>query len=134
MVEKIIALLAGILWCSMGIALAQTVEKSSLSFAFPLTIASTSNGGMSPRTKSYFKLVPQSIGHGKFALEWNIATAARSGSISLYSVSGKLVTKIALTGRSGAMECDFGKTAGGVYCASLSFGSYKQNLKLAFYR
>jgi hypothetical protein len=134
MVGRTIAFFAGILCCSMGMLLAQTVEKTSASFTFPLTITSTSDGGMSPRTTSYFKQVPQSIGHGKFALEWNISTSARSGSISLYSVSGKLVKKIALNNTAGIMECDLGKTAAGVYCASISYGSYRQNLKLALYR
>jgi hypothetical protein len=133
MVGRKIAFLACILCGAAGVLLAQTVEKSSTSFTFPTTMTSRSEGAISTRIASYFKQVP-SIARGKFTLEWNISTSARSGSISLYSVSGKLVKKIALNSTAGVMECDLGKSAAGVYCASISYGSYRQNLKLALYR
>jgi hypothetical protein len=119
----------------MGVLFAQTVEKLSASFTFPSTLTSLNGGAGNPIAASFFKLNPQSMTRGKIAFEWSVFnTNAARGYVAIYSLSGALVKKIPLSARSGAMMCDLGKTARGVYLAAISFGSYKQNLKLALYR
>ena len=134
MVARKIACVTCILCISTGVLFAQTVEKLSASFTFPSTLTSLNGGAGNPMAASFFKLNPQSMTRGKIAFEWSVNTNAATGYVAFYSLSGALVKKIPLSARSGAMMCDLGKTARGVYLAAISFGSYKQNLKLALYR
>jgi hypothetical protein len=117
-----------------GIVAAQTVEKSSVSFSFPTQVEGVANGAFNQRIAASFKVIPLSAAKGKFALAWNVSTPATSGSLTIYSVAGKTVTKISLSKKAGIVECDLGKAADGVYFAALSYGSFKQTIKLALYR
>jgi hypothetical protein len=113
---------------------AQTVEKLSASFAFPTTLTSAYGVVTSQKAVSFFRVAGHSVQKGKITLEWNIAGSATRGTISIFSVSGALVKKVALSTSHGTTQADLGKVAAGVYFASISFGSYRQNLKLALYR
>jgi hypothetical protein len=71
---------------------------------------------------------------GKIMLQWTVSSSAASGTINIYSLSGALVKKVVLTSNHGTMLCDLQKAAPGIYMATISYGAYKQNLKLALYR
>jgi hypothetical protein len=124
----------GIICCTAGLINAQTVEKLSASFAFPTTLTSAHGVATDQKAVSFFRMAGHSLQKGKITLEWNIAGSATAGTISIFSVSGALVKKVALSARHGTTQVDLGRAAAGVYFASISFGSYRQNLKLALYR
>jgi hypothetical protein len=117
-----------------GLINAQTVEKLSASFTFPTTLTSAHGVVTDQKAVSFFRMAGHSFQKGKLTLEWNIAGSAAAGSISIFSVSGALVKKVALSTRYGTTQVDLGRIAAGVYFASISYGSYRQNLKLALYR
>jgi hypothetical protein len=117
-----------------GLLNAQTVEKLSASFTFPTTLTSARGVVADQKAVSFFRMAGRSFQKGKITLEWNVGGSAAAGTISIFSVSGALVKKVALSTRYGTKQVDLGKVAAGVYFASISFGSYRQNLKLALYR
>lgn len=117
-----------------GLISAQTVEKYSTSFSFPLTLTSAYGVKSSASPASFFRMAGRSVQKGKITLEWNIAGSGTAGAISIFSVSGALVKKVSLSTRHGATQVDLGRAAAGIYIASISYGSYRQNLKLALYR
>jgi hypothetical protein len=117
-----------------GLINAQTVEKYSTSFSFPLTLTSANGVTTAASPLSFFRMAGHSIQKGKITLEWNIAGSTNAGTISIFSISGALVKKMVLSTRYGTTQADLGRVAAGVYFASISFGSYRQNLKLALYR
>jgi hypothetical protein len=71
---------------------------------------------------------------GKIAFEWTVNNSAASGTICIYAISGALVKKVALKASHGTMQCDLQRAAPGIYLASISYGAYRQNLKLALYK
>jgi hypothetical protein len=117
-----------------GMLNAQTVEKLSASFTFPTTLTSARGAAADQNAVSFFRMARRSAQKGKIVLEWNIAGSAAAGTVSIFSVSGALVKKVAVSARRGTMQADLGRVAAGVYFASISFGSYRQNLKLALYK
>lgn len=124
----------GFVCCAAGLTNAQVVEKLSATFAFPTVLTSAHGVAANQKAVSFFRMAGHSVQQGKITLEWNIAGAATEGTISIYSISGALVKKVALSARNGTTHVDLEKAAAGVYFASISFGSYRQNLKLALYR
>jgi hypothetical protein len=124
----------GIICFAAGLLNAQTVEKLSASFAFPTTLTSARGVVTDQKAVSFFRMAGRSAQKGKISLEWYYAGAATAGTISIFSVSGALVKKVALSARHGTTQVDIGRAASGIYFASISFGSYRQNLKLALYR
>jgi hypothetical protein len=133
MVTRKIALLSCILCCATSLLLAQTVEKLSASFTFPLTLTTFGGKATSPMPVSFFH-VASKVQKGKMMFQWTVSSSAPSGTISIYSLSGALVKKVTLTSNHGTMLCDLQKAAPGIYLASISYGSYHQNLKLALHR
>ena len=124
----------GIVCCAAGLTNAQVVEKLSATFAFPTVLTSVHGVVANQKAVSFFRMAGHSVQQGKIALEWSIAGSATEGTISIFSVSGALVKKVALSTRHGTAQIDLEKAAAGVYFASISFGSYRQNLKFALYR
>jgi hypothetical protein len=115
--------------------MAQTVEKLSASFTFPLTVSTSMQGkSQDPKAVSFFRMSSRSAQKGKIALEWTVNNSATSGTICIYAISGALVKKVALTASHGTMQFDLQKAAQGIYLASISYGTYRQNLKLALYK
>jgi hypothetical protein len=133
MVTRKVTALCCILCFSASVLLAQTVEKLSASFTFPTTITSATGKVQNSQAASFFRAV-RSVQKGKIALEWNVGNSAASGTICIYSVSGALVKKAIITSNHGMWQSDIKKNASGIYFASISYGQYKQNLKLALYR
>ena len=133
MVTKKIALLGCILCCATSLLLAQTVEKLSASFTFPLTLTSAGGKVVAAAPLSFFHVASKAQ-KGKIMLQWTVSSSAASGTINIYSLSGALVKKVVLTSNHGTMLCDLQKAAPGIYMATISYGAYKQNLKLALYR
>jgi hypothetical protein len=124
----------GIICFTAGLTNAQLVEKFSASFTFPTTLTSARAVVTDQNAVSFFRMAGHSFQKGKIILEWCCAGSATEGTISIFSVSGALVKKVGLSARHGATQVDLEKAAAGVYFASISFGSYRQNLKLALYR
>jgi hypothetical protein len=124
----------GIICFSTGLLNAQVVEKLSASFTFPTTLTSAHGLSTDQNAVSFFRTAGHSFQKGKIILEWCCAGSATEGTISIFSVSGALVKKVALSARQGTAQVDLQKAAAGVYFASISFGSYRQYLKLALYK
>lgn len=133
MVTRKIFLLSCILCCSTSLLLAQTVEKLSASFTFPLTLTTAGGKAIAPVPVSFFHVASKAQ-KGKIMLQWTVSSPAVSGAISIYSLSGALVKKVALKSNYGTMQCDLQKAAPGIYLASISYGTFRQNLKFALYR
>jgi hypothetical protein len=136
MVGRKIACIACFLCFSAGALWSQSVEKLSASFSFPTTPVGVIGGVQNLQMNTYFKQLPlqSSLSRAKFAFEWSVASPAASGSITFYSIDGKQIQKVKLSNKKGIVECDLGKIATGVYFASITYGSFSQNLKLAVYR
>jgi hypothetical protein len=134
MVARKVAGFMGVVCFVAGLTAAQVVEKLSASFSFPTALTSARGVVTDQKALSFFRMAGRSFQKGKITLEWNIAGSATAGTISVFSVSGALVKKVAISTRCGATQVDLGKAAAGVYFASVSCGSYRQNLKCALYR
>ena len=123
-----------VLLIASGALFAQTVEKFSASFTFPLTITSAVGKQVQPSQVSFFRSAGVVLHRGVFLLDWSVPPAAGQGKISVYSVSGHLVKSFVITKNIGSVQCDMSRSAAGIYLVTLSYGLYKQNLKLALYR
>jgi hypothetical protein len=134
MVTQKIAVVSCILCFATSLLLAQSVEKLSASFTFPTTLTSINGKSQNPNAVSFFRVGSRSVQKGKIALEWSVGNSAVLGTICIYTVSGVLVKKAIVTANHGTWQCDLGKTGAGIYLASISYGQYRQNLKLALYR
>jgi hypothetical protein len=133
MVTRKIALLSCILCCATSVLLAQTVEKFSTSFTFPLTLTTAGGKAIVPAPVSFFH-VGSKAQKGKIMLQWTVSGSVPSGSICIYTLSGALVKKVTLTSSHGTIYCDLQKAAPGIYLASISYGAFQQNQKFALYR
>jgi len=118
----------GIICFAAGLINAQVVEKASASFTFPTTLTSAA-GVVTDQKAVLFSLgrALRSKRKNNPGMEHRRVGGRRT--ISIFSVSGALVKKVALSARHGTMQADLGRAAAGVYFAAISFGSYRQNLK-----
>jgi hypothetical protein len=132
MTKKLALALCLLCFCC-GAALGQTVEKLSVSFTFPTSVGSLPSSNI-PMTGPSFFHATSLADHGSIVLEWSVPQSARKGSIALYTISGALVKKIDVAQNHGKLSLARELPAAGVFLATLSFGSYKQTLKLALYR
>lgn len=133
MVTRKIALLSCILCCATSLLLAQTVEKLSASFTFPLTLTAAPGKVVTPAALSFFH-IGSKVQKGKIMLQWTVSSSVQQGSISIYSLTGALVKKVALSSSHGTTYCDLQKAAPGIYLATISYGTFRQNQKFALYR
>lgn len=133
MVTQKISVLCCILCLSASVLLAQTVEKLSASFTFPLTLTAAPGKVAAPAAMSFFRIGSKAQ-KGKIMLQWTVSGSVQQGSISIYSLTGALVKKVALTSNHGTMYCDLHKAAPGIYLATISYGTFRQNQKFALYR
>lgn len=134
MVTRKIALLVCTACCTSIILFAQTVEEYSESFSFPLTVTSAFGAKGNSLAASFFRSVGGISKKGVVTLEWSVNTEAEKGFVSIYSLSGALVGKTALSKTKGVVTFDLSKRSSGVYIASIEFGAYRNNLKLALYK
>ncbi len=123
-----------VLLFASGLLFAQVVEKLSASFTFPTTLTYVKGKQVAPAQTSFFRAAGRVSNKGIVTLEWSVPATSEQGRISVYSISGVLVKNLVLTRNQGSLQCDLSRTATGIYLATLSFGSYVQNLKLALYR
>jgi hypothetical protein len=123
-----------VLLFASGLLFAQVVQKLSASFTFPTTLTYVKGRLVSPAQASFFRTAGITSRKGIVTLEWSAPAASEQGRISVYSVSGVLVKNLVLTKNQGSLQCDLSRSATGIYLATLSYGSYRQNLKLALYR
>ncbi|HUI93982.1 MAG TPA: T9SS type A sorting domain-containing protein [Chitinivibrionales bacterium] len=133
MVTQKISVLCCILCLTTSVLLAQTVEKFSASFTFPLTLTAVPGKVVAPAAMSFFHVGPKAQ-KGKILLQWTVSGSVPSGSICIYSLSGALVKKVTLTSNHGTIYCDLQKASPGIYLASISYGTFQQNQKFALYR
>lgn len=134
MIFKKVVLAAVVMSFSAVTVLGQSVEKYSASFSFPLSVVASFSGKNSQSIPSFFRTAGRPAQRGIITLEWSANAPSSKGAISIYSFSGALVKRIAISKNSGSVQCDISKAATGVYIASLTFGAYRQNLKLALYK
>jgi hypothetical protein len=123
-----------VLLFASGLLFAQVVEKLSASFTFPTTLTSVTGRQASAMQPTFFRTAGNISRKGIVMLQWSVPTSATQGRISVYSVSGLLVKNLVLTKNEGSVQCDLSHSAAGIYLATISYGSYRQNLKLALYR
>jgi hypothetical protein len=113
---------------------AQVVEKSSASFTFPTNLTSAMGKQVAPGQATFFRTTGNISRKGVFTVEWSVPTSASQGRISVYSISGVLIKNLVLTKNQGSLQCDLSRSATGIYLATISYGTYRQNLKLALYK
>jgi Secretion system C-terminal sorting domain len=123
-----------VLLFASGTIFAQLVEKLSASFTFPTTITTVAGKQVSPAQALFFRTAGNVLRKGIVTLEWSVPPTSEKGHIAVFSVSGALVKNLVLTRNQGSLQCDMSKAATGIYLVNLSYGSYRQNLKLALYR
>lgn len=134
MVFHKLAMAGLVLLFASGTLFAQLVEKLSASFTFPTTLTSVMGKQVSPSQVSFFRAAGVVLHRGIFLLDWSVPAATSQGRIAVYSVSGHLVKSYVITRNVGSLQCDLSRSATGIYLVSISYGLYKQNLKLALYR
>lgn len=83
--------------------------------------------------KGTFKVISNVKG-AVVSFVWLTPAATDKGSISVYSVSGKLVKRILLSGNQEFAKCDLSGAGPGVYIASFNRGSDKQKIRFAVCR
>jgi hypothetical protein len=134
MTKKLLFIVSFLCLCCTG-GYGQSVEKLSASFTFPTTpVGVKQSGSIVNGGTSFFRASTLAANHGSITLEWSVVPSVRKGSIALYSVAGELVKKIDLIECSGKVSLNRVLPASGVFLATITFGSYKQTLKLALYR
>jgi hypothetical protein len=133
MVTKKIASLCCILCFATSVLLAQTVEKLSASFTFPLTLTAAPGKVVAPAAMSFFRIGSKAQ-KGKIMIQWTVSSPVTQGTISIYSLTGALVKKVSLSSNHGTTYCDLQKAAPGIYLATISYGTFRQNQKFALYR
>jgi len=123
-----------ILLFASSMIFAQLVEKSSASFSFPTTLTSVLGHQVSPAQPLFFRSAGLVAHKGIVTLEWSVPQATGQGRIAVYSVSGALVKNLVISKSQGAVQCDLSKATSGIYLAAISYGNFRQNLKLALYK
>jgi hypothetical protein len=129
-----VCLSACILCFFASAVMAQVVEKYSTSFSFPLTVTAAMGAKNNMQSASFFRSAGRILQKRTMAFEWSAAPAEAKGSISVYSVSGALVAKIAISKNRGSVQCDLSRAAAGVYIATIRYGAYRHNIMLALSR
>ena len=99
MIARKVAGFIGIICFAAGLLNAQVVEKLSASFTFPTTLTSARGVAADQNAVSFFRMAGHSFQKGKITLEWSCAGSATEGTISIFSVSGALVKKVALSNK-----------------------------------
>jgi hypothetical protein len=134
MFSRTVAAVGCILLFASNMIFAQLVEKSSASFSFPTTLTSVLGHQGSPAQASFFRSTALVAHKGIVTLEWSVPQSVGQGRIAVYSVSGALVKNLVITKSQGAVQCDLSRTVSGIYLAAISYGNFRQNLKLALYK
>jgi len=134
MSSRTVAAAGYILLFASSLIFAQLVEKSSASFSFSTTLTSVLGHQISPAPNPYFRSTALVAHKGIVTLEWSVPQSVGQGKIAVYSVSGALVKNMVITKSQGAVQCDLSRATSGIYMAAISYGNFRQNLKLALYK
>jgi hypothetical protein len=113
---------------------AETVVKSSVPFSFPFTGINAPLPNLGG--EALFSGKMHLTGKSAVSLSWSLPIKAEKGAISLFSISGALVKKIAITGHAGSVEVDCTRygIARGIYFATISYGGFQKTINFIVYR
>ncbi len=114
---------------------AETVVKNSVPFAFPTIVGVAGDHSLQSSKVSF---ACRTIVAGRSAIEfsWSLPGKAEKGSISVFTIAGSHIKTFSMTSQRGSIRWDISadkKLARGIYIAALSYGIYKQNLKIVLY-
>jgi len=129
-----VAMAGSMLLIASFLIFGQIVEKSSASFAFPLTLTSVTGMKNAVDQTSFFRMAGRLAQKGIVMFDYSIPSNYIQGYIAVYSLSGELVKKVALVKNRGSVQCDLSRVPAGLYLASIFCGAYRNNLKLAFFK
>jgi hypothetical protein len=126
------AALAVIMSAAICFSEPETITKLSAAFSFPTTVGIAGNRS-SLCAPASFLYNTQMNGKKLVSLSWSLPGAAKTGTISIFTVSGSKIKTFSITSPEGRVEWNVteGKKVGkGVYFAAISYGTSKKNLKL----
>ena len=125
-----------LLMAALAVSLsAETVVKVSAPFAFPIAVGVTGDRSLQS-TKVSFTCRTGFAGRSVIEFSWSLPGKAEKGSISVFNIAGSHIKTFSMTSQHGSVRWDFSadkKLAKGIYIATLSYGIYKQNLKIVHY-
>ena len=110
----------------------ETIVKLSAQFSFPPSVGILCYHSFQANNVSFLSNTQI---NGKKAVEfsWSFPGAAKNGNISIFSMNGSKLKTFPVISQTGKVVWNFAeskKVGKGVYFASISYGSNKQNLKL----
>ena len=125
-----------LLMAALSVSLsAETVVKISAPFAFPTAVGVSGDRSLQS-TKAAFACRTVFTGRSIIEFSWSIPGKAANGSISVFTIAGAHVKTFSMASQHGSVRWDLSsgkKLARGIYIATLSYGIYKQNLKIVQY-
>jgi len=125
-----------LLMAALSVSLfAETVVKNSAPFAFPITVGVTGDHSLQS-TKASFTCRTIFAGRSVIEFSWSLPGKAEKGSIYIFTIAGSHIKTLSLPSQHGIVRWDISadkKLAKGIYIAKLSYGIYKQNLKIVHY-
>jgi hypothetical protein len=115
---------------------AETTVKNSAPFSFPTAVGVGWGDHSAFGNEALFAGKTRSSGTHAIDFSWALSSKAKSGSISLFTVTGARVKTIPITSQSGSVSMDMsgGKLSRGVYFAKLSYGTYEKTINFIAYR
>ncbi len=122
-----------VLLLALGVFAEAPISKSSVPFSFVQTgVLQQVSYSVNGMKFSYKRIV---VGKQGMQFSWSLPQIkANKGSLSLYTVAGKLVRTLELNSNTGNCFLNATQTrmASGIYFASLSYGQFKKNLKIVY--
>jgi hypothetical protein len=110
----------------------ETITKLSVPFSFPTTVGISGSRSFQTNNAAFLCDI-RTNGKKIIELSWSLPSAAKNGTISIFSVSGSKIKTFSISSHEGKVEWDVTgskKVGKGVYFASISYGPSKKNLKL----
>lgn len=127
----VMATLAMFLPAALSFSAPETIVKLSAPFSFPAGVGISESPAF--QNNVLFSRASQLSGKKTIELSWSLPALAKSGSISIFSVTGSKIKTYSIASPAGKVEWDITgseKVAKGVYFATISYGPSKKNLKL----
>ena len=125
-----------LLMAALSVSLyAETVTKISAPFAFPTTVG-VSGDRTFQSTMASFACRTGFAGRSMIEFSWSLPGKAEQGSISVFTISGSRIKTFPMNAQCGIVRWNMSagkKLARGIYIATLSYGTHKQNLKIVQY-
>jgi hypothetical protein len=123
-----------VLFLAFGVlATPENISKSSAPFSFAQ--AGVLQQYIHSANGSYFSCKKLANGRQGMVFTWSILdNSAKTGNLSIYSISGKLIKSYEVTSRQKSIIWSMpqSKIASGVYFAELNYGSFRKNAKIVY--